>query len=126
MGSRMNCALPKLGAAILLLALGQMAARAAAPIAPAAAVAAAQGAPAVFSLARDVAALPVALGRTLRLPLGLIETVLAPLPGLSVASGLRNIGSGIVGPFDFAFAALKLPLSAVNAASQLIPFATGT
>lgn len=81
---------------------------------------AAKAAPQVFSLARDLASIPADVGQTLLLPLGVVETVLSPLPGLSLAHGARNIGTGLKGPFDLLGRVLKLPLSAVNAAAGLV------
>ncbi len=84
-------------------------------------VAAARSAPKVLSsLASGLASVPGDVAQTLLLPLGVAETVLSPLPGLSMAHGARNIGNGLKGPFSLLGTALKLPLSALSTAAGLV------
>jgi len=73
----------------------------------------------VFSFGADVAAVPVAIGNVLRLPLGVVECAFFPVPGFGIVSGLTNVGSGVKGCFELVFAVLKLPLSAVTTMRKL-------
>ena len=105
-------------AVVLALGVGGVAQlRAAVPVTPQSAAAAAAVAAPVCDLASDVAAIPIAAGNILRLPLGVIEVVGAPLPGLSLSNGFSDLGAGLKAPFELVFAVVKLPLSAVNAAT---------
>jgi len=91
-------------------------ARAAVPVAPQA-VAMIAATPAVketTGLAKDVAAIPLDVIDVLRLPLGLVQVVACPLPEISAADGVRNIGKGLVAPFFLVFDILKLPYETVN------------
>ena len=87
--------------------------------APAAAVAvAATAAPAVSTAGRllhDVAEIPLAAADIVKLPMGVVECALAPLPGVEFKSGLSHVGTGILGPFRLAVAVLTLPVDVANA-----------
>ena len=76
-----------------------------------------KAAPQVLPLVKEIATVPAAVGQTLLIPLGLVETALSPLPGLSVAHGARCFANGLKGPFRLVGTCLKLPLTAVEAAA---------
>lgn len=99
--------------------------------APAAAVAAASEAVPVVKegagFLEDVAAVPMAAGQILYLPMGMLECVFFPLPGVSFGSGLEHIGTGIIAPFKFVLAVVSLPYHAVvavdNTCDRVVPAA---
>ena len=103
-----------------LLILLPLVGRSAPAVSPEALAASVHAVPAAIQLARDVASVPAAVGKTLRLPLGLLEVLFSPLPELSAKRGLSHVAAGLVGPFDFARAILRLPLSAVNAVDHAV------
>jgi hypothetical protein len=74
----------------------------------AAGMAAAKAAPSVVSAVKCV---PSAIAQTFRLPLGIIEAALCPLPGATLAGGLSNIAKGLGGPLKLVGAALRVPFS---------------
>lgn len=82
----------------------------------AAGMAALKAAPRLTPLVKEVATLPAAVGQTLLIPLGLVETALSPLPGFTMAHGARCFANGLKGPFRLVGTCLKLPLTAVEAA----------
>ncbi len=105
-------------AAVVLLACG---ARAATPATVVPAVTATL--PAVretLSFAQEVAAVPITAATVLCLPLGLVECVLSPLPGIKFMSGCRHIGQGVVAPFQFVEAVVTLPYDAVKATTGVV------
>ncbi|MEA2013594.1 MAG: hypothetical protein U9O87_11065 [Verrucomicrobiota bacterium] len=107
----------------LLLFLGVFSSKdigASIPVTPETVLAISKAAPATVNLVKDVVALPLRVGKIFRLPLGLVETVLAPLPGLTFANGITNTGNGIAGIFEFVGAVLKLPVSAVGSTLQTV------
>jgi hypothetical protein len=76
------------------------------------------------NLATDVASLSVkTVTGLVRLPLGVAKVALSPLPGIGLASGLRDIGAGLATPFHLASGLLKLPgkvLSVATAAGKSV------
>jgi len=66
--------------------------------------------PTVHTIASDILLVPSTLFEIIRLPMGVAEVVLAPLPGLTVDSGMRNIGRGLQAPFRTVGAIIQLPL----------------
>jgi hypothetical protein len=54
----------------------------------------------------------------LRLPLGVVEVAFSPLPGLTLFSGLRNIGKGLVAPFKLVESVLVLPYNVLDGCSR--------
>ncbi len=119
---------PLLACLVLLLALTPARARAN-PVAGAAAAAEASGAatmiPVAAGFVKDLTAIPLAVADVLKLPMGVAECVLAPLPGVEFMSGLRHIGTGIIAPFRLCIAVLSLPADAVNAVSGAGKVVTG-
>jgi hypothetical protein len=83
-------------------------------------IAAVKAAPELLKAAKDLAAIPAAVGQTLFLPLGLIETVLSPLPGFKFVGGLKKVVKGAKGPFKLLGTCLKLPLSLVDVAGKAV------
>jgi hypothetical protein len=72
-------------------------------------------APVAASAIDDVAAIGLAAGRTLYLPLGAGQVLLSPLPGITIKGGLINMGKGLLAPFQAAVGLLKLPFALVRA-----------
>ena len=64
--------------------------------------------------------MPFVAADLVHLPLGLVETLLSPLPGLTVVNGLENTGIGLVAPFKVLTALLKLPFNILGNLSQLV------
>lgn len=83
-------------------------------------IAAAPGLPAALDTAHQLATVPMVAAELLHLPYGVVETVLAPLPGLTVASGLGHLGQGLVAPFKVAIVALQLPFNILGNVSRLM------
>ncbi len=65
--------------------------------------------PLAAGLGKDLATIPLSVAEVVRLPMGLVECVLSPLPGISFRSGLQDMGAGIVAPFKLVMAVLRLP-----------------
>ena len=104
----------------VLFALLPLAGRGSPALSPEALAASVHAVPASLNLARDIAEVPLALGKTLQFPLGLLEVVFSPLPELTAKRGLSHMAKGIVGPFDFARAVLRLPMSTVDALDRAL------
>ena len=105
-----------------VLAWGGIApARAAGPVVdPATAAIVTQASPAVgggVALVNDVVDIPKHTAEILLLPMGLIECVGSPLPGLEFMSGASHIGTGIVAPFKLVYSVLCLPADTVKLAT---------
>jgi hypothetical protein len=78
------------------------------------------------SLVTDVASLSVkTVTGLVRLPLGVAKVVLCPLPGISLAGGVKDIAAGVATPFHLVGGLLKLPVKILNVAtaagSSVIP-----
>ena len=91
----------------------------AASVTPEMAIAACHAAAPAVNLTKDAAAVPLAVVNTLRLPLGVAEVALSPFPGPSFSGGVRHVGAGLKGPFDLITSLVRLPVSAVQAASGI-------
>ena len=116
---RICCGLRHWFTALCLFALGliwtPLRAHAADPVSTAAAATAA--APAVTAtgqLVGNLAEIPLATADIVKLPMGVVECVFAPLPGVEFMSGLRHIGTGLLGPFRLVIGVLTLPASIAN------------
>ncbi|MFA4943948.1 MAG: hypothetical protein WC789_04525 [Lentisphaeria bacterium] len=108
----------RLAALAALLLLCPAAARAAA-VAPATA---AQALPVVkdgVGLAQEIGKVPRDVGEVLLLPMGVVECVAAPLPGVAFLSGLKHLGTGLVAPFKLARDVLTLPYDAATAVGRV-------
>ena len=68
-----------------------------------------KAAPIAGKMLKDVSAIPISLGNMFRLPLGVVEVVASPLPGVTILDGLTNIGKGLKAPFDLVINTLALP-----------------
>lgn len=66
-------------------------------------------APIAGKMLKDVSAIPISLGNIARLPLGIVEIVGSPLPGVTLLDGLTNIGKGLIAPFELVYNTLALP-----------------
>ncbi len=74
------------------------------------AVAAKGSLPGLVRAGKGVAEIPWQAGQCLRLPLGLVEVLLSPLPGIAFSDGLENTGRGVVAPFKLCVAVLEMPV----------------
>ena len=72
-----------------------------------------EGAPGVMRAGKGIAEVPWQAGQCLRLPLGLVQMVLSPLPGVGLTDGLKNTGIGAVAPFKLCIAILEMPYEIV-------------
>ena len=68
-----------------------------------------ESAPGLVRAGQAVVEVPWRVGQCLRLPLGLVEMVFSPLPGVGFSEGLEDTGHGLVAPFKLCMAVLKLP-----------------
>jgi hypothetical protein len=59
---------------------------------------------------KGVVEIPRQVGQCLRLPLGIVELVFSPLPGVGFMDGLEDVGKGVVAPFKLCQAVLELPV----------------
>ena len=75
--------------------------------------------PATIGFAQHLAAVPLDLADVVKLPLGLVECVFAPLPNVELESGLGHLGTGIQAPFHLIIDILSLPGHAVTALSRI-------
>jgi hypothetical protein len=101
---------------LVVFALGAVPASRAA-VDPATVQAASAALPAVrpaLRLVKDVAAVPLAAVEILRLPLGIAEVLMCPLPDIEAREGFRDIGKGLAAPFRLIGATLNVPASAVR------------
>ena len=105
----------------LLLAVGLATTTAVAAVDPATIVAVAQALPTAqpalsqtVGLGRAVIDMPLQAIQVLYLPLGVVECVGAPLPGVGFMSGLRHIGTGILAPFRLLGDVLTFPAKVVE------------
>jgi len=70
--------------------------------------------PGLVRAGKGIVEVPRQVGQCLRLPLGLVEVVASPLPGVGFMDGLENIGKGLVAPFKLCQAVLELPVEVVG------------
>jgi hypothetical protein len=71
-------------------------------------------------LGRAVVDMPLQAVRVLYLPLGVVECVAAPLPGVDFMSGLRHIGSGLMAPIRLLGDVLTFPAKVVETAEAVV------
>ena len=105
----------------LLLAVGLATTSAVAAVDPATVAVVAQALPTAqpalshtVGLGRAVIDMPLQAIQILYLPLGVVECVGAPLPGVGFMSGLRHIGTGILAPFRLLGDVLTFPAKVVD------------
>ena len=83
----------------------------------AAGMAAVQASPKALGLIRELATVPQAVGQTLALPVGVAEMALCPLPGPTLAHGMKNTVHGLKGPVKLVGTCIKLPFTMLGAAA---------
>jgi hypothetical protein len=71
-------------------------------------------APGLLRAAKGIVEVPKQAGQCLLLPLGLVETLLSPFPGVELGEGLKHAGKGLVAPFKLCVAALEMPCEIVG------------
>ncbi len=74
----------------------------------------------LINVAGAVLEVPVVAAGVLRLPMGVVEVALCPLPGLSLSRGLRNFGKGLLAPFELTATVLKLPFRVVGELGKIV------
>jgi hypothetical protein len=82
-----------------------------------AAAAGAKAAKPVVDTVSSVAAIPLAAADLVRLPMGVAQVGLAPLPGITFSDGFTNIGKGIIAPFKLVMGVLSFPHDLLNTLS---------
>jgi hypothetical protein len=65
--------------------------------------------PGLVRAGKGVVEVPKQVAQCFRLPLGLVEMVFSPLPGVDFMDGLKDTGKGVVAPFKLCIATLELP-----------------
>lgn len=71
-------------------------------------------------MAGTIAEIPLSAANVLRLPMGLVQVITAPLPGITLVDGFTNIGKGIIAPFDLLINTLALPSRTISSAGKVI------
>jgi len=85
-----------------------------------------KAAPIAGQMLKDVSAIPISLANIARLPMGVLEVVASPLPGVTIIDGLANIGKGIKAPFDLLVNTLALPGRMAGSAADLIKLSSSS
>lgn len=70
--------------------------------------------PGLLRAGKGIVEVPWQAGQCLRLPLGLVELVFSPLPGVGFMDGLEDTGKGLLAPFKFGLAVFELPVEVVG------------
>jgi len=65
--------------------------------------------PGLVRAGKGIVEVPWQVAQCLRLPLGIVQMVFSPLPGVDFSDGLENTGKGIVAPFKLCVATLEMP-----------------
>ncbi|MEI7899107.1 MAG: hypothetical protein WCK89_02565 [bacterium] len=78
------------------------------------AVMAKEGVPGLVRAGKGIAEIPWQAAQCFRLPLGLVQMIFSPLPGVDFSDGLSNTGQGLVAPFKLCVAALEMPYEVVG------------
>lgn len=68
----------------------------------------------------SIVEIPRQLGQCFRLPLGLFEVLLSPLPDIEFKEGVGDLGSGIVAPFKFCIAVCEMPYEVYRGLSDVV------
>ena len=74
--------------------------------------------PGLVRAGKGIVEIPWQVAQCLRLPLGLVEMVFSPLPGIEFADGLRDTGQGLVAPFKLCIATLTMPYEVFGGVGQ--------
>ncbi len=70
--------------------------------------------PGLIRAGQGVVEVPRQVGQCLRLPLGVVELLFSPLPGVTVSEGLKDTGKGVVAPFKLVIAVLEMPFEVLG------------
>ena len=65
--------------------------------------------PGLVRAGKGIVEIPCQVAQCLRLPLGIVQMIFSPLPGVGFMEGLENTGKGVVAPFKLCMATLELP-----------------
>ena len=65
--------------------------------------------PGLVRAGKGIVEVPWQVAQCFRLPLGIVQMVFSPLPGVEFTDGLENTGKGIVAPFKLCVATLEMP-----------------
>ena len=65
--------------------------------------------PGLVRAGKGIVEIPCQVAQCLRLPLGIVQMVFSPLPGVEFMEGLENTGKGVVAPFKLCMATLEMP-----------------
>ena len=79
-----------------------------------------EGSSGIVRAGKGIAEVPLQVGECLRLPMGIVEMVLSPLPGITFKSGLEDTGQGILAPFRLCRAILKMPVEVVGGLGEAV------
>ncbi len=80
--------------------------------------AAAASAPVALNTAEKVVSIVALTGQVIKLPLGLLEVALSPLPVLTVKEGCKLIGSGLMAPLKALAATVRLPFDVLHGLNE--------
>ena len=109
---------------VSILALGLLACKSyAAPVTPETVLLAKQALPLAAGTVNDVASISKLLPYILRLPRGVVKTGLAPLPGITMKGGLRDISTGLLATTKMAKETIRLPFKALSRVGGISPLA---
>lgn len=73
-----------------------------------------EGAPGLVRAGKGIVEVPKQAAGCFRLPLGLMQLILSPLPDVDFMDGLKNTGKGLVAPFKLCVAVLEMPSELVG------------
>ena len=82
--------------------------------------AAKKGSSGIVRAGKGIAEVPYQVGECIRLPMGIVEMVLSPLPGITFKDGLEDTGQGILAPFRLCRAILKMPVEVVGGFGEAV------
>lgn len=94
-----------------------------APVAPQTILLAQQAVPLATGTVSDVAAMSKLVPYMLRLPRGVVKTGLSVLPGITMKSGIKDIGTGLLATTQLAKETVRLPFRALNRVGRISPLA---
>lgn len=68
-----------------------------------------EGTPGLIRAGKGIVEIPKQAAGCFRLPLGLMQLILSPLPDVDFMDGLKNTGKGLLAPFKLCIAVLEMP-----------------
>ena len=95
----------------------------AAPVTPQTILLAQQAIPLATGTVSDVAAMSKLVPYMLRLPRGVVKTGLSVLPGITMKSGIKDIGIGLLATTQMAKETIRLPFRTLNRVGRISPLA---